>query len=101
MKDNNRVISFLGWILADLSGKDRHSPIKVTKSGNDVYISKSGMSGHELMEYLKGCMIARFVKYGVDIYDEDLSRISDDLDKILAIEESRLYLNIKNYKFKW
>lgn len=101
MKDDNRMISFLGWLLANLSSEDCYSPIKVTKSGNDVYISKSGMSGHELMEYLKGCMIARFVKYGVDTYDEYLSRISDDLDRILAVEESRLYLNIKNYKFEW
>ena len=70
MKDNNRMISFLGWMLAFLNS--RGGKYTICKHNYDVYISKPGLTGKEVLEALKESVIGYGLRYGAEVYAEDL-----------------------------
>ena len=99
MKDNNRMISFLGWMLARLNSKG--GELSIRKDGYYVYISKPELTGKEVLEVLKDYLVEYGICYGVDVFTEDLVELEEGLERILDIEEYRVKLDITNYEFKW
>ena len=66
-----------------------------------MYISKPGLTGKEVSEALKESVIGYGLRYGAEVYTEDLVEFEEGLERILSVEEGGVRLDITNYEFKW